>query len=163
MPLISLRLADSWRNRRPYERWLIGLPVAALLVAALQIGIVEPLQQASARLRASLPGLDARRDRIKAEIASLAAPAQSAQLPALDRAALDAALARHGVQGAGATIDTTTDGRVRLALPNAPFFALWPLLQTLQSGHGARVAALRVDRLDATNARVEVVFAPAGR
>ena len=159
MAMSRLALLDAWRNRRASERWLLGAPVVALLVVGLQLGVVEPLQAATARLRAQLPALEAQRDRVRAQVQEFRAPAIPLRRAPLDRASVEAALERHGLKGTPVAIDAQSGARLRVALPSAPFFAIWPLLQTLQNDYGARVVALRLDRLDASNARVEAVLA----
>jgi type II secretory pathway component PulM len=163
MALNRFALVDAWRNRRASERWLLGAPVVALLVVGLQLGVVEPLQASAARLRAQLPALEAQRDRVRAQVQEFRAPAPPPRRATLDRAIIEAALERHGLKGIPVAIDAQSGGRMRVALPNAPFFAIWPLLQTLQNDHGARVVTLRLDRLDASNARVETVLATGER
>jgi type II secretory pathway component PulM len=163
MALSRLALLDAWRNRRASERWLLAAPVVALLVVGLQFGVVEPLQTATARLRAQLPALEAQRDRIRAQVQEFRAPAAPARRVGLERASVEAALERHGLKGTPVAIDAQAGGRLRIALPNAPFFAIWPLLQTLQNDNGARVVVLRLDRLDARTARVEAVLAAGER
>jgi type II secretory pathway component PulM len=163
MAMSRLAFFDAWRNRRAGERWLLGAPVVALLVAGLHIGVVEPLQASTARLRAKLPALEAQRDRIRAQLQEYRAPAAPPRRSTLERANVEAALDRHGLKGTPVTIDAQGGGRLRVALPNAPFFAIWPLLQTLQNDYGGRVVTLRLDRLDASNARVEVVLAAGER
>jgi len=161
--LSRIAIADAWRNRRAGERWLIAAPAAALLVVGLQFGVVEPLEAAATRLRAQLPALEAQRDRVRAQVQEYRSQAAPARRPALERASVEAALERHGLKGMPATIDAQNGGRLRVALPNAPFFAVWPLLQTLQNDYGARVIALRLDRLDASTGRVEAVLAAGER
>lgn len=163
MQLSRAAILDAWRDRRAGERWLIAIPVIALIVIGLEVGVVEPLQAATARIRASLPLLEAQRERIRAETQEFRSrPAQPLQR-ALERAHVEAALERHGLKGIAATIEAVAGGRLRVALPSAPFFAVWPVLQTLQTEQGARVVTLRIDRLDASNARIEAVLATAGR
>jgi len=159
------RVSDAWRNADTPRRMLLGIPAAALLVVVVYVGLVEPLEAASRNMRASLPSLEARRDIIRAQTQELrgqpARPATAAA--AIDIASIQAALARHRLADLQPVVETKADNRTRLHLPRAPFFAIWPLFQTLQNDQGIRIVSLRVDRLDAVNARVEALLAAGDR
>lgn len=151
--------ADTWRNRRPFERWILIAPAAALLVVAVELGVVEPLTAATARMRAALPAKIAERDLVQAQAAELRARPPTTAARPLSREAIEAALVQSGIAPADVTLESTGDNRLRLAIARVPFHALVPLLATLQQAHGVRAVALRIDRLDAANARVDATLA----
>jgi type II secretory pathway component PulM len=152
-------LADAWRNRRPLERWMMLAPAAALVVVALELGVVEPLGAASARMRAALPAKIAERDAVQAQAAELRAMPPSSARRTLSRPAIEDALAKSGIDATQATLESAGDDRLRLAIARAPFHALVPLLATLQQQLGVRAVTLRIDRLDAAHARLEATLA----
>ena len=156
-------LADAWRNRPARERWMLAAPFFALAVAVLYIGVIEPLRLSTERLRAGLPALEARRDLVRAQTQEMRAMPATARPLRIDVATLQAALERNRLKDAGAVVEAAGDNRVRLALARAPFFSIWPLLQGLQNEHGVRIVSLRVDRLDASFARVDATLAAGER
>lgn len=168
--MIGARALDHWRNRPARERWLLGLPALALLVVALYIGVWEPLRASTARLSGQLPEMEARRERIRVQTAELrgqpgapnatgapSTPAARAASASVVQTQILAAIDRQQMRGAAPAIDRSGDStdRVRLVFPRVAFHAVWPLLQDLQKTSGIRVIALRVDRIDAANARFE--------
>lgn len=156
---MSVRSAwDNWRNRPARERWMIGAPVVALLAVALYMGAWEPLDASSRRLRTSLPELALQRAAIRSQAEELRSQAAGAGGPALRTTAISAALERRQLGGAQFTIEPSGANRARLAAARVPFHALWPLLQDLQNEQGWRVISLRVDRVDASQVRVEAVL-----
>jgi type II secretory pathway component PulM len=164
MPADFERMTDAWRNAGNARRLVFGLPATALIVAAVYIGVIEPLDASSANLRALLPSLEARRDVVRAQAQELRSQAvRPAASAALDAVTVQAALARHRLADMQPVVESKGDNRIRLNLPRAPFFAIWPLFQTLQNDHGVRIVSLRVDRLDAANARVEAMLAAGDR
>ena len=159
---MSASKLDAWRNRPARERWLIGAPVVALAIVGLYLGVIEPMRDASMRMRAGLPALESRRSTIAAQTAELkSAPSTPAR--ALNIVAIQSLLARFGLSALNPALEPAGDNRARLALQRAPFFALWPFFQALQAEHGVRIVSLRIDRLDASQARVEAVLAAVGQ
>lgn len=159
-------LIDSWRNRRLRERWLIGAPIVALIVVVLYVGLIEPLRASSQKLRSGLPALEARREIVRAQTRESAARPPATTTPSkatLDPALIQAALERHRLKASSPTVEAVGTDRARLALARVPFFAIWPFFQTLQNDQGLRVVSLRVDRLDASTARVEATIAAGDR
>ena len=142
---------------------MIGIPAAALIVVATFVGVIEPLQSASRNLRTNLPALEARRDAIRAQAQELRSQAARPATAAVDNAVIQAALARHRLTELQPVVEAKGDNRTRLHLPRAPFFSIWPLFQTLQTDHGIRIVSLRIDKLDAANARVEAMLAAGDR
>ena len=168
-----MRLAaviDHWRNRPAHERWLLGVPVLALIGAIAWLGIVEPLSGIAARLERALPGVEARQARIRAQVADVRAhPVASGAVvarsgnPAAIITVAQAAIERHRLRSAMPVIERADDARVRLAFARVPFHSVWPLLQDLQAQSGIRVVALRIDRIDASLARVDATLATGER
>jgi hypothetical protein len=142
------RLADAWRNAEPRRRMVIGIPAAALIVVATYVGVIEPLQSASRKMRANLPALEARRDGIRAQAHELRSQAARPAKPALDNAVIQAALARHRLAELQPVVETKGDNRTRLHLPRAPFFSIWPAVSDIadRSWHPHRVVAGRQAR-----------------
>ena len=97
------------------------------------------------------------------ELRSQQARPAKAGVAAVDGAAVHAALARHRLAESQPVVETKGENRTRLHLPRAPFFAIWPLFQTLQTENGIRIVSLRIDKLDASNARVEAMLAAGDR
>lgn len=156
---MSLRARyDEWRSRPLPERWMISLPIAALVAAALYIGVWEPLVVSIGRLRAALPELVAQKDAIRAQADELRSASAPSVAPSLRTTMISASLERRELAGAG-TIEPVGENRARLAFAHVPFHSLWPLLQDLQNEQGLRIVSLRMDRLDAGNVRVEAVLA----
>lgn len=155
-------LIDGWRNRPAHERWLIGAPVVALVVAVAYLGIIEPLSRAHSRLERSLPALEMREMRIRSQAADVrahpvsgsSAVARSGNAQAVIGVA-QGAIERHRLRSASPTVERADDTRVRIAFARVPFHAVWPFFEELQSRFGVRVIALRIDRIDASLARVE--------
>jgi len=159
--MIGRASLDAWRNRPARERWLIGLPAAALAAVVLYIAAWEPLHGSTLRLRGRLPELQARLETVRAQAAELRAP-PGASVPALDIAAVHAALERRQLKGALPVVEPAGGNRARLAFARVPFHAVWPLLQDLQTGRGLRIVSLRTDRLDDGNVRLEAVLGAGG-
>lgn len=163
-------LIDNWRNRPAHERWLIALPALALSGAIAWLGVVEPLAGMTTRLERALPGVEARQARIRAQVADVRAhPVASGAVvarsgnPAAIIAVAQSAIDRHRLRGATPVLERADDSRVRLAFARVPFHAVWPLLQDLQAQSGIRVVALRIDRIDASLARVDATLATGER
>ena len=156
-------LADAWRNRPARERWLLAAPLAALAIAATYIGAIEPLRASAQAMRVALPALEARRDVVRAQTQELRAATTAPRANRLDLALIQAALERHRLKDAQPVLEASGESRVRLALARAPFFAIWPLLQQLQTEHGIRIVSLRVDRIDSGFARVDAMLAAGDR
>ena len=149
---------DRWRNRPAREQWLIGVPAVALLAVVLYIGAWEPLRRATDRLRTRLPEQAARREQVRAQIAELRAQPAPAAAPALDVGLVRAAIERRQLAGAQPVLEPAGQNRARLAFARAPFHAIWPLLQDLQTERGIRLLSLRLDRQDAGSVRVEAIL-----
>jgi type II secretory pathway component PulM len=149
---------DSWRSRPARERWLIGLPSAALLAVVLYIGIWEPLHGSIAHLRSVLPEREARRELIRGETAELRAQPAAPAASAANAASVQAAIERRQLQGALPALEPAGENRSRLSFARVPFHALWPLLQDLQLDKGIRIVSLRVDRPDGGNVRVDAIL-----
>lgn len=166
MAMTLAAIIDGWRNRPPLERWLIGMPVVALVAAVLYLGVIEPLARATDRLERELPDIALRHARVRTQaadvrahpVAPAGAVARAGNAPAMVTAA-QAAIDRHQLRGAAPAIERADDARVRIAFARVPFHAVWPLFQDLQSQSGIRVVTLRIDRIDASIARVEAVLA----
>jgi type II secretory pathway component PulM len=156
--MITHASIDAWRNRPAREQWLIGLPAVALLAVAVYIGLWEPLRGSIARLRTTLPELEARRDLIRAQAAELRATIDAAAAPVLSTAPVLAALERRQLTGALPTLEPAGEQRARLAFARVAFHSIWPLLEDLQMERGIRVVSLRADRLDGANVRLEAVL-----
>ena len=161
--MIAQGTLDGWRNRPQRERWLIGLPAAALLAAILYLAAWEPLQASLLRLRAALPELEAQRELIRAQTAELRAQPAPAAAPAFNAALVQSSIERRQLKGAAPTLEAAGESRARLAFARVPFHALWPLLQDLQADRGIRIVSLRVDRLDAANVRLDAVLGTGDR
>jgi type II secretory pathway component PulM len=159
MSATRVSLVDAWRNRRPFERWMILAPAVALVVVVLEIGVVEPLSAASARMRAALPTKIAQRDLVDAQAREVRSTTGASAPRALDRTAIEPTLTKFGIPAGQASVEAAGNDRLRLAIARAPFHALVPLLATLQQQHGVRAVALRIDRLDASDARLEATLA----
>lgn len=161
---------DHWRNRPPHERWLIGLPTLALAATIAWLGIIEPMSAITTRLERALPGIEADQARIRAQaadvrahpVASGAVVALSGNVSAIINVA-QSAIDRHRLRSATPVLERADDARVRLAFARVPFHSVWPLLQDLQAQSGIRVVALRIDRIDASLARVDVTLATGER
>jgi type II secretory pathway component PulM len=155
--------ADAWRNRPAHERWLIAAPFAALGIVVLYIGVLEPIRDSRRALSSALPALEARRDAVRAQVQELRGQPATARPAKLDLALVQAALERHRLKDAQTVLEAAGENRARLALGKAPFFAVWPLFQSLQTDHGIRIVSLRIDRLDAGHARVDATLAASER
>ena len=156
--MIAQGALDGWRNRPVRERWLIGLPAAALLAAILYLAVWEPLHASLLRLRAALPELEAQRELIRAQAVELRAQPAPAAAPAFNAALVQSVIEHRQLKGAAPTLEAAGENRARLAFARVPFHALWPLLQDLQADRGIRIVSLRVDRLDAANVRVDAIL-----
>lgn len=154
---------DAWRNRPARERWLIGVPAAALLAAVLYVAGWELLHGSIVRLRAALPELEARQEVIRAQTAELRGQPAAAAVPALDAATIHGVLEGRQLKGALPALEPAGDNRLRLAFARVPFHAAWPLLQELQMNKGIRIVSLRMDRLDGGNVRLESVLGAGDR
>jgi type II secretory pathway component PulM len=156
-------VADAWRNRPARERWVLATPFIALGIAALYIGVVEPLQKSAQAMRARLPALEARLELVRAQTLELRGMPSTARAHRLDLATVQAALERNRLKEPGTLLEAAGENRARLALPRAPFFAIWPLFQGLQNEHGIRIVALRIDRIDGGFVRVDAALAAGDR
>ena len=157
-------LLDHWRNRPARERWLIGAPVLALVAVLFYVGLLEPLAESTSRLSRTLPDIEARHRRIKAETSEARAqPSAAAQVQRPTSAsaaivAVQAAIDRQQLRDASPAIERPDETRVRLAFARIAFHSIWPLLEDLQKRSGIRVISLRVDRIDPANARFEATL-----
>ena len=156
--MIASASIDAWRSRPARERWLIGVPAAALFAVVVYIGVWEPLQASTVHLRAAVPELEARRETIRAQAAELRAQPAAAGAAAFNPALVQAAIERRQLRSAQPSLDPSGENRARLAFARVPFHAIWPLLQDLQADRGIRIVSLRMDRLDGGNVRLEAVL-----
>ena len=161
--MITDAAIDAWRSRPAQERWLLGVPAAALLAVVLYIAVWEPLDGAIVRLRNELPELEARRELIRAQATELHSQASVPAAPVVNVALVQAAIERHRLKAALSSLEAAGQNRLRLAFSRVPFHAIWPLLQDLQTVNGIRIASLRVDRLDGGNVRLEAVLGAGDR
>jgi type II secretory pathway component PulM len=144
-------LPQWWQLRSAGERTFLAVVAALAALALLWLIAWQPLTRDVDRLERQLASertmlADARRR--ADEIAGLARnPASVA--PTDPRAALDAALARHGLKSAATTVERVDNERLRLTIDAIGFDQLTAFLDTAQ-----REARLRAVEVVAT-ARVE--------
>ena len=108
--MMATRWVDAWRNRSAGERWLLAVPTIVLVVVALYVGVLEPVRDASARLRTRLPALEANREAVRAQAAEMGALATTTARRTLDPAAIQSLLDRHQLRGTGVTVDPHVGG-----------------------------------------------------
>jgi type II secretory pathway component PulM len=150
-PLDTHSTFDAWRNRPGRERWLIGLPLVALVIVALYIGVIEPMRDASRAMRASLLALESRRATVNSQAAELRGGGSANPKP-LSLPAIQSLLFRFQLSALNPTVDSAGANRARLSIARVPFFAIWPMLEALQSEQAVRLL-LRIDWLDSATAR----------
>lgn len=154
------RLSTRWRALAARERLLVGAAVAMLLLTLGQVAW-RGGRAALADLRADVTALHQARSIAESLDASGPAAAQS-DVPLLTLAERSAR--EVGVGAALKRLDGADGGRVRARLEAAPFGTLVRWLATVQSGGGASIESLTLERgADPGLVDASIVLTPAGR
>jgi type II secretory pathway component PulM len=154
-------MSGWWHGRSQREQMLVAIAGGLTFLVFFWLGVLRPLaaagENAEARHQAAVASHGAMRARIDAAKALAATPATALGAPLPDYVRAAAGQAGFG----NAAVDSSGNGRVRLAIPSAKAVALFALIDGLEA-HGVFVeqASLRANS-DATLA-VDATLAARG-
>ncbi len=150
-------IQSFWSARNPRERRLLGIGGAAAVLGLVYLLLIDPALQGREQLHKSLPGL---RQQV-AELRVLAQEAESlpeqtdneaADMPALTRASVEAALQSQGLTPENLSVGA---GTVRVQLASVSFGGLVAWLDAMQSTLGVAVSEANIvaqSQADSVNA-----------
>lgn len=139
-----------WQGLAPRERSLLALGVAAILAAAVFLGVLEPLQQARDRHVAQLDGERSTLARVR-DLAAQAAQLRGSAAPAAvaDGTSLlfvvNASVQASGIQAQLERVDPNGADEVSLSFAVVPFDTLVRWLVSLRDARGVEASRLVID------------------
>ncbi|HEY0665521.1 MAG TPA: type II secretion system protein M [Gallionella sp.] len=145
---------EFWAARAPRERTILGIGATVVVLALVQLILIDPALSGRKKLNRDLPTLRQQLAQLQAlgkEAAALSAK-PSAPLPAVTRESLETALTRVGLAPQGVTVNGNI---VQVKLTSVPFSGLLNWLDEMQKDTQLAVADADItvlpqpDRVDA--------------
>ncbi|MDB5798664.1 MAG: type secretion system protein [Paucimonas sp.] len=136
---LTAPVRDFWSAREPRERKLLAWGLAALLLAALYLLLIDPALTGRAQLRKDLPALRQQVTQMQSmarELEKAPAAADAAQAAPATRESLEASLAPAGLKAQSITV---TGEIIRIQMNGVSFAALVGWLEQAAKNSGITV------------------------